>query len=305
MTYVQQTAWGWPIAIYLFLGGLGGATAAFAVWGSRVAALAAGLARRVVRFGLIAGIVAVGAGTLLLVADLVNPWHLLAILGNPASWIFWGVVLLTIYLVLAATYLVIDLLPGGRPVPALAHAAAVVGLLVALYTGFLVSSAPAIPFWNTPALPLLFLVSAASTAAALLLVYGALSGKRLHELAPMQHLLGRLDVALIGAEVLILLAYLNFVRLSPEAARRSAHLLLGSPGFLLGFLLAGLLLPWGIEIWDLRHSAVPGQDASAVVTAEAARAAVAGALVLLGGLLLRHYILAAGIFGYPFPAIHP
>ena len=71
-SYVQQTAWGWQIAAYLFLGGLGGA----------VGALGIGIERFVNQDGRIgfvsalSGFVLLAVGSLLLVLDLLRPVRL-------------------------------------------------------------------------------------------------------------------------------------------------------------------------------------------------------------------------------------
>lgn len=46
--------------------------------------------------------------------------------------------------------------------------AGIFGLCVTIYTGVLLSSMKSRPFWNTPVLPVLFMVSGCSTGAALL-----------------------------------------------------------------------------------------------------------------------------------------
>ncbi len=296
---MHQTEWGWLIAVYLFLGGLGGATVGMAYWLGRTAALTGELQRRLMRFAQGAAMASVAVGTLFLVVDLVNPWHLMYTLLNPTSWIFWGVLLLTAFLVIGVVYLWFDL-RRDVVLPRLLAWNSVIGMAVALYTGFLVSQAPDIPFWNTPALPLLFVVSAASTGAALVLLYTLAMRKTWPWLDALAGRLERVDAALIGGEILILLAFFNYFRLAPEAARLSAAYLLGSPGFLVGFAFLGLLVPWAIEIWQMvQHGRSQGGEArpNHVLTS------LAAVLVLMGGFLLRYYVLAAGIFGYPFPHI--
>lgn len=309
MSFVHQSVWGWPIAAYLFLGGLGGGAAALAYWFALQLGPTAPAGRSLLRFGMAAGLFCLILGTALLVYDLGDPAHLWHILGNPRAWIFWGVLIITVFMLAAFGYLLPEYGPQRGPGAALvrrlqpaqgglALTAAVSGVLVALYTGFLVSMAPAIPFWNTPALPLLFLVSALSTASALLMLQGI--GR-----AAGHALLSRLeatDVWLIGTELLILGAFLNYGRMAAEAARLSRAQLLHSPGFLVGFVVLGLLVPWALEIGMVRRRRGGGEPGPHGPWARATGAAAA-VLVLGGGFLLRWYVLAAGIFGYPFPRV--
>ncbi|CAB1128557.1 Polysulfide reductase chain C [Candidatus Hydrogenisulfobacillus filiaventi] len=317
MTEVFQTVWGWPIAIYLYLGGLGGGSAVLAYLTAARMGRSTEIGKRIEQFGMAAGFVLLAVGTVLLVFDLDDPWHLMYILGNPRSWIFWGVILISLFLILSALYLAGVILPSriqAKWVGAISArlgtwsaGAAVTGLLVALYTGFLVSMAPAIGFWNTPTLPLLFVVSALSTGAALLMLGFSRPGEGALAARAVQFW-EQLDIALIGLELLILLAFFNYFRDAAESARTSARFLLKSPGFLVGFVLAGLVVPWFMEIlaWRKHNSTnIEGHSSGELVQSQSVSWGIilASALVLLGGLLLRYYVMKAGVFGYPFPRV--
>lgn len=297
MTYVHQHAWGGIIAAYLFLGGLGGAVTAIAALHDLFFRKdTETVDRRPTVFGVISGLAALGVGTVLLLVDLLQP--LKAILGvmNFSSWITWGILFITFYMLFTVLYLApyLNILTSvlGKYQKVTGTAAAVFGALVALYTGFLVSSSPGIPFWNTPALPLLFLVSAFSTGVALMMVYLALGKSRSDYGSNLLHLLERLDLGLIMLELVILGAYANYARFGAEAAQMSMQFLLSSAGFTIGFLLLGLLLPLALEVWGVGSR----QHVSTSVVA------VASLLVLLGGALLRFYILESGIYAFPWPS---
>lgn len=318
MTFVSQSIWGWPIALYLYLGGLGGGGAALAYFSALKVGRTSPLGHKIEQFGMTAGFFILAVGTVLLVFDLADPWHIMYILMNPRSWIFWGVLVISLFLIFCALYIGTSWLSESYQ-PRWANAlrarlgtfaagAAVTGILVALYTGFLVSMAPAIGFWDTPTLPLLFLVSALSTGSALLLL--AFSGSRQEGMDALRHFWEQLDMALVGLEILILLAFFNYFRVSAESARLSRSYLLGSPGFLGGFVGLGLLVPWIIEIvsWrrTSRHVSLAASGTVAVDgTTRDGQVGIAAAavLILLGGFLLRFYILRAGVFGYPFPRL--
>ncbi len=115
------------------------------------------------------------------------------------------------------------------------------GFLVAIYTGLLISAAPAISFWNTPALPLLFVISGFSTGAAFLLLLSTFSNNE--ESWKIAAKLEELDAILIVTELIILGAYFNFALFLPTGARESAQVLFHSPVFIIGFFILGLIVP--------------------------------------------------------------
>lgn len=297
MTYVHQQVWGGIIAAYLFLGGLGGAVTAIAALHDLYFRGDEAVDRRPTIFGAVSGLVALGVGTVFLMVDLLQPLKAVLAVMNLHSWITWGVIFITFYFGFTALYLapylgIFDALLGKyRKLSG--TLAAVSGTLVAIYTGFLVSSAPGIPFWNTPALPLLFVVSAFSTGSALLMVYLALSKNRTEYQEKLLHLMERLDLGLIALELVVLFAYWNFTRFGAEAARMSMHYLLTSAGFTIGFLLLGLIVPLVIEFLGV-GSKNHKPNTSAIL--------VASVLVLVGGALLRVYILQSGIYSFPWPS---
>ncbi|RAI43207.1 NrfD/PsrC family molybdoenzyme membrane anchor subunit [Rhodoplanes roseus] len=159
-------------------------------------------ARRALVGALACGLVAPVA----LLADLHQPgrfWRFYAT-PNLHSWMAWGAFFIPAYvgglLVYAWAVLRPDLAAagaqsdhmlarlqrivalGGRPVPRLATAAAVVTLIAAalilLYTGMETMVVRARPFWNTPFLPLQFAATAFTGAAGLVLLIGRLDGER-------------------------------------------------------------------------------------------------------------------------------
>jgi formate-dependent nitrite reductase membrane component NrfD len=307
MTFVHQEVWHWQIATYLFLGGLGGAT--FAI--SAIIHLFEGCDRKMVSVAVMSSIAFLVIGTVFLLADMLQPLKAIYALTNPKSWIFWGVVFINFYFIAAITY-VIPLLeawpklePFIRKIPepilgllerfnnlaALGGSAA--GFLVAIYTGLLISAAPAINFWNTPALPLLFVISGFSTGAAFLLLLSTFSDNEgAHKIASR---LEQLDAVLIVTELIILGAYFNFAMFLPTGARASAEFLFHSPVFIAGFFVAGLIVPLAIETYSIffRGHGHEGRKSAMPIL-------VASSLVLVGGYLLRIYVLKAGMFQFPW-----
>ncbi|MGE5673690.1 MAG: NrfD/PsrC family molybdoenzyme membrane anchor subunit [Mycobacterium leprae] len=292
MTMIQQTTWSGLIAAYLFLGGLGGGIMALGVvadlfWQPNDESAD----RRPAIFAAIAGLLALGIGSLLLVLDLEQPLAAIYALANLSSWITWGILFISLYLVTGVLY-VLPYLLKRKVMPLwqrlVGGGAAVFGLLVAIYTGFLLSSSTGIPFWNTPALPILFVVSGTSTGSALLMLYltalkdsSAMGHKTLH-------ILERLDIGLMAAELVILFAFMNMAWAGSAGAKVGASFLMGSTGFMLGVPVAGLLLPLILEALGLKRK-------GALLTV------IAALLVLAGGALLRLYILQAGYYALPYP----
>lgn len=289
-TFLHQGAWHSLIAAYLFLGGLGGGVVALgALHDLFLQPNTEQADRQPATFSVLTGLASLALGSLFLLLDLEQPLKAIYALSNPRSWITWGVIFILLYMLTGALYVWPYL--RRRKVTtgfqrSMGVSAAVFGLLVAIYTGFLLAGSTGIPFWNTPALPLLFMVSGLSTGAALLMLYllvvrTAFAGQVLHRLE-------RIDLVLVLLELLILFGFINMAWYGNAANKLSAGFLLGSVGFLLGVPLVGLLLPLFLQVFSLRR-----HTASASV--------VASLCVLAGGALLRIYVLQAGIWAYPWP----
>jgi polysulfide reductase chain C len=136
--------------------------------------------------------------------------------------------------------------------------------------------------WNTPALPLLFLLSGLDTGVALLalvsLAFPAVVG------VEGFHLFATVDIVLIALLLIALLVYVEIVRQSGATAAKSVHLL-KSPLFVVGVVICGILAPLALLIASAFAS-----DIALVVAVEG----VAGMLILLGGLLLRYNVVPSG-----------
>ncbi len=304
MTFVHQEVWGWQIATYLFLGGLGGAT--FAI--GAILHLFEGCDRKMLSIAVLSSIGFLVLGTVFLLADMLQPLKAVYALTNPRSWIFWGVVFINFYFLAAIVYVIPlleewpKLLPIINKIPhpilgllekfnrlaALGGSAA--GFLITIYTGLLISAAPAISFWNTPALPLLFVFSGFSTGAAYLLLLSTISKN--DDAWKISEKLEQLDAILIVSELIVLGAYFNFALFLPTGARESAEYLFHSPLFIVGFFIAGLVIPLAVETYGI-FFATHSKKSKSLLT-------FASILVLFGGYLLRLYVLNAGLYQYPW-----
>ncbi|MGC8836187.1 MAG: NrfD/PsrC family molybdoenzyme membrane anchor subunit [Infirmifilum sp.] len=156
---------------------------------------------------------------------------------------------------------------------------AIIGFLVTIYSGFLISSASGVPFWNTGLIPLLWIISASICAIAVLKIM-----TRGEEIA---HLLTRAGLSLDVAELVAVFALVaSPLYAGPEAARESAQALVSGElaiYFWLGVVIVGIIVPIALGLQLLRR--------------EDRRLGLAAALcALLGALILRALVVQAGVF---------
>jgi formate-dependent nitrite reductase membrane component NrfD len=294
--------WGWEIATYLFLGGLAAGLMVFSGWVvlSGRTNRAPFAANRAPLVGLIS--LGLGMGTLFLDLERkINVWRFYAFLHvtSPMSWGAW--ILLLVFPVLALMGLAglpigfprfaayVGRLPvlgprlvlpairlcGAVRVP-LALLAVALGIGLGLYTGVLLSSFNARPFWHSALLGPLFLVSGLSTGAALMIL-GAGSPEE-------RHLFSRIDLGLIATELALVFLFVIDM-LNGDAMQRLAvaHVLGGAQThlFWIGFIGLGLATPLLLEAATWWRS----------ITLIAGAASI---LVLLGGFLLRDVMIISG-----------
>jgi formate-dependent nitrite reductase membrane component NrfD len=217
-----------------------------------------------------------------------------------------GTWLLTLFigvsLVYAYTFLSNPPFLGARQAAlrkALAWVAVPLGIATAVYTGILLGAMPARPFWNSPILALLFLMSSISTGVALILLVRAV----LHRAPPGQsaqtyqessYILTATDVLLIGFELMVLFLFIMYAHLTIGSVKEAVSVILPggdlAPLFWFGVVLVGLLIPALIELYYLVPKLVYHRGFTAPRTVDIV---VSGA-VLLGGFLLRYVVVVAG-----------
>ncbi len=296
--------WEYPIAIYLFLGGLGGGIL-FINW----------LLATFVYAGANLVPIMMGPNFIALIAIVIGLFFLVFELGQPpvfyrayvaaTSIIKWGAVLLTIASVGDLLWLLANWSPEVpilgflsvfnflEPIAGVCMGAAgLAGFGIMVYTGIMLSTLKAHSFWATPALPILFTTSALSTACAMcMLSFGIWPGVmgEGNELMAMlygfsnynyyaaqvaHHLLHTVDIILMFCEVCILLIMvLSFLGYGNRTQQRvAARWVKGSyaPFFWVGMIGCGLVIPL---ILDISGGEIAG--------------IIANVLVLCGGLLLR------------------
>jgi formate-dependent nitrite reductase membrane component NrfD len=149
------------------------------------------------------------------------------------------------------------------------------GGLLGVYTGILLSAFGARPLWNSSILGLLFLTSGLSSAAAFV-----------HMVASdpyEQKLLAKADNGFLTLELVIIALFLIGLVSSAQPHMEAAHLLLSgsyAPVFWVFVVGLGIVLPLVIQ--------------SMAVNYKIAHTPVAPILVVLGGLILRFVIVHAG-----------
>jgi len=287
------TIWGWEIPVYLFIGGLVAGllffSALFFIRGEKDKYPAA------VKFGPLFTFPLLVFGMLALFLDLSHKLYVFRFytafrLESPMSWGSWTLLVVIPLSLLWSLTWVNDLWPKFKwPVKfvgeliekaktyqkQMAWVLLILGVVLGMYTGILLSAFNARPFWNTSILGPLFLTSGMSTGAALILLFSKSEEEK--------SLFSRIDIALIGIELfLIIHLFMGFLA-STQVHIDAAHLFLGGEYtvpfwiFVVGL---GLLLPLTIEILETR-----GYHVSAKISA---------ILVLTGGFILRIIIVDAG-----------
>ncbi len=286
--------WEAPIVIYLFLGGLGGGI----MFLSAVLDLffMPGYSD-LFAWPMFIALAALAVGCFFLIFELGQPLVFWRVFTTATSIIKWGATLLTFAIISGGLWWVsflpwdwisglAGLLAGGRPI--FLGIAGFAGFGIMVYTGVMLSTLKAHAFWATPALPVLFTISATSTAcAAIALGLGgwpldvapfagdtffgyALVAEIIHEVL---HLV---DIVLVCAEILVLLIMvLSFLGAGSKTAKAVAvRWVKGktAPLFWVGMVGLGLVVPLILYL--------SGSGAASSV--------VAPVLVLLGGLLLRY-----------------
>jgi polysulfide reductase chain C len=273
---------GWKVIVYLFLAGVGGGAAAVGTAFHLVLPEAEIVTRTSVTLG--APLVVVGC--ILLFFDLGRPQAAFRALSRPnQAWIARGTIILTAFIFLGMIQFAGWIWPfqasttGSSLFTFLNVVGGVFGVLTVLYTGFLFDTTRSIPFWSTPILPLLFLVSGVSTGIFALMLVLVLSGLLVDEEIS---LLSRIDLFVILFEGLVLFFYLHGMH-EVTAARASVRRLVKddlSSAFWGGVVGLGLMVPFLIEVF----------------LADRVFATVMACLCgLLGGIFVRYVVVNAAV----------
>jgi len=291
-----QTEWGWLIAVYLFLGGVGGGAYTIAAINSFLGE-SMGLSTTV---GLWIGFPALLIGSLFLIADLGSPSRaVLAAMKPRTSWIARGTLIISIFMILSFVHLVLHQFTAITG--SIINIIAVLGIVFAIgtmaYTGILLGASKGIPFWRTGVVPVVFVVSATVTGHFAIMLGVTLFGGASAGLEPLQTMAAE-ATGLVVLEVLTILFFLQAAFRQPDP-RESAERILRKRMFVWGYFILGLTVPLVLMIIIYRSS-----------VALHGLAAIGALLGLMGGLILRQAVLVCGalptlnIAGFEFRRIH-
>lgn len=291
--------WHWPIALYLFLGGLAAGilffAALFYVLGKDKEYPAA------VKIASIIAPIALTIGLLALVYDLTHPlytWQLYTTfrIESPMSWGAWVLMIVTPLsflwtfsyyresfsnieskLKLFNRFKFLNTFEGFviKNRMHIAYALIPLSLILGVYTGILLSAFNARPLWNNAILGPLFLTSGLSTGAAAII----LLSKNVTE----RHLFGKIDLGLIIVELALIVHMIMGYYAGSQVQLEAMELLVGGEFTLMFFgfvVLLGLLVPAVLELIELIGYKVP--------------VIVPAVLVIIGGLIFRFVMIDAG-----------
>ena len=282
-----QREWGWLIAIYLFLGGVGGGA-------YTVAAINGFLGESMqlpTTIGLWIGFPALLIGTLFLLADLGSPTRAVLAGRKPGtSWIARGTWIISIFMVLSFVHLVLNQFAdprsaGGSALLGIIPIAGVIfAILTMAYTGILLGASRGIPFWRSGVVPVVFVISAVVTGHFAIMLGMTLFSVQSAELATLRTMIFE-AAALMILEVLAVLFFLQAAYQQPDA-RESAERILRKRMFVIGYFILGLAAPLVLMLIAYRTMTQPGEGIGL--------AAVGAMLGLAGGLILRQAVLVCG-----------
>lgn len=285
--------WHWPIALYLFVGGLAAGILFFAALYTirgqeNNLPTAVKWATFIVPFALVIGLLA-------LFVDLKHQlyfWRLYTTirLESPMSWGAWTLMAVTpLSFVWAASY-VRELWPNfdwrfeflrkfeawvQRNRLPIAWVMIVLAVILGIYTGILLSAFNARPLWNTSILGPLFLVSGLSTGAATIMWMS----KNKEE----QALFRRIDLLLIVIELFFIIHLFMGFLAGSQVNIEAAKLFLGgefTAPFWIFVVLIGLIFPAILEILEMRGKKIP--------------VSIPAICILIGGLIFRIIMVEAG-----------
>ena len=285
--------WGWEIATYLFLGGLGAGILFFAGYfylqgKEKQYPTAVRIAPLFVPAFLVLGLIA-------LFLDLHHKlffWRLYTTIRiqSPMSWGAWTLMVVAPISFLWAGSYIREVFPkwdwklkilykledlARKLRTEMAWIMIVFGVILGIYTGILLSAFNARPLWNTSILGLLFLTSGLSGGAAMIMWMAKDKLER--------KMFSRIDLVLIAIELFLIIHMFMGFKASTEVQIAAADLFLGGPYTLSFWILVvfiGMILPGMLEVWELRGYHIP--------------AYLPAAMVLIGGIFLRFIITYAG-----------
>jgi formate-dependent nitrite reductase membrane component NrfD len=270
-----QREWGWLVITYLFLGGAGAGLFLASLYMGHP--WAEGL-----------GLVLLLIGALFLLLDLGRPerfWR--AFLRARTSWISRGCYFITVLTLLGVLDLMLQLSGGDPGVRWLVKSgAAIAAVAVMIYTGFVLSPSPAIPFWNSTFFPVIFFAYSLLAGIDFLILASPVLPPPAIDLVHLE----KVQFGLVVLCLLMVMSHLSIMSSSAIAARKSIQLLTrGKWGilFLGGVIGIGMVLPLLLAwptVWQ------PSFQTMFAITA------LLALLRLFGDYLFRFLVIRAGLY---------
>lgn len=280
---------------YLFLGGLGGGTYLSALAVRYIPAFhkidPTPQHRKTWMPALIVSAAALIIGAVCLLKDLTNSENALLLFTKPTfSAITVGTYALALFILLIFILLALEVSQGLKPKSKAVYAAEIlagaVAFIVIIYTGMLLNGVSAVPLWDSPLLPVLFLFSSLSVGIATVLILSFFSFEKEGLTLGSYSALLKTDSILLAVEALVVVLFIFQIRDNPAATASLESLFVGQLAlqFWAGFVTCAFILPLGIEVLiALRR-----------ITSPRALPAI-GITALVGGFFLRFCIIQAGI----------
>jgi formate-dependent nitrite reductase membrane component NrfD len=285
-----QKEWGWLVAIYLFLGGVGAGAYTIAA----INLLASWSMELSTTIGLWIGWPAVLIGTIALLLDLGSPTRaFLAGMKPGSSWIARGTWIISLFMILSFILCVLlsfttvsSTIGGSVAIAVIAIAGIVFAVMTMAYTGILLGASKGIPFWRSGVVPVVFVVSAMVTGHFTIMILMAIYGGNAIPLGQLQ-LMAAEAAGLVVLEVLAIVFFLQAAYKLPDS-RESAERILRNKAFVIGYFTFGLGAP--LVLMLILYRAVAGSG----LAPNLALMAIGSLLGLVGGLILRWAVLVSG-----------
>ena len=283
----MQKGWGWTLAVYLFLGGVGSGAYTIAA----INRLLGENQMLPTTVGLAIGFPALLIGTLFLLADLGSPSRAWLAAAKPgSSWISRGTLIICAFMAVSFLHLVLHQFTGANEsAGGFVTVLSVLGIILAVstmaYTGLLLGASKGIPFWRTGAVPVVFVVSALVTGH-FAIMFGMILFGDAAALAASLRAMAVEAVGLMVLEVLAIAFFLQAAYQQPDS-RESAERIMRKRLFVVGYFLLGLAAPLALMLAVIRAAGPAASSIGAV-------AAVGAILGLTGGLILRQTVLICG-----------
>jgi len=282
-----QKDWGGFIALYLFLGGVGGGA-------YTIAAINGFLGKSMAlstTVGLWIGFPALFIGSIILLADLGNPGKFfLAGLKPGTSWIARGTGIISLFMIFSFLHLVIHQFTEASKTSAGMNILAIAGIVFAImtiaYTGLLLGASKGIPFWHSGIVPVVFVISGLVTGHFLIMIGMVIFNEGVTTTSQLS-IMAAEAAALVIVEVMAIIFFLQAAYKQPDS-RESAERILRKGIFVIGYVILGLGVP--LVLMLILYFAMTESGLGAVL----AVTFIGALLGLIGGLLLRLAILVCG-----------